>query len=74
MLLSSMPSSMDYFFLGSILFLVVSFIVSLVIIGIIALIKKDEKTSNEYLFLWLKIFGIMFVSVEVLSFIVLVSI
>ena len=37
-------------------------------------IKKDKKTSKEYLFWWLKIFGIMFVSIELLSFIVLVSI
>ena len=80
MLLTSMPNAMDYFFLGSIFFLALSIVVSIVIIGIIgiigiiALIKKDKKTSKEYLFWWLKIFGIMFVSIELLSFIVLVSI
>jgi len=73
MLLTSMPGAMDYFFLGSVFFFAFSLIISLVIIGIIALIKKEEKTYKEYIFLWLKIFGIMFFSLEILSFIILVA-
>lgn len=69
-----MPGSMDYFILGSVFFLAFSFISSLIVIGIIAIIKKDEKTSREYLILWLKIFGIMFFSLDLLAFIFLFAI
>ncbi len=74
MLLTSMPGAMDYFFLASVFFLAFSLIVSIVIIGVIVLIKKDGNPSKNYFVLWLKIFGIMFLSLELLSFIVLVAI
>jgi phosphoglycerol transferase MdoB-like AlkP superfamily enzyme len=69
-----MPGGLDYFILGSVFFLCLSFVVSLLIVGIVAIIKKDEKTFRYYLILWLKIFGIMFVSLDLLAFIVLVAI
>jgi len=55
-----MPSASDYIILLSIVALAASFVVSLLAIGIIAIIKKDQKTARSYFFLWLKIFLILF--------------
>jgi len=71
MLLTSMPSGLDYFFLVSVVSLAISFIVSLLIIGIIALIKKKERNFKSYLFLWLKIFGAMYGTFLLIEFIIL---
>ena len=71
MVLTTMPSGLDYFFLISIVSIVISFIASLIIIGIIALIKKDERNFKSYLKLWLKIIGIMYASFLLVGFIIL---
>jgi hypothetical protein len=71
MLLTSMPSGLDYFFLVSVVSLAISFIVSLLIIGIIALIKKNERNFKSYLFLWLKILGAMYGTFLLIGFIIL---
>jgi len=66
-----MPSGLDYFFLISVVSLGISFVASLLIIGIIALIKKDKKDFKGYLFLWLKILGIMYGTFLLIGFIIL---
>ena len=71
MLLTSMPSGLDYFFLVSVVSLAISFIASLLIIGIIALIKKDERNFKSYLFLWLKILGAMYGAFLLIGFVIL---
>jgi len=74
MLLTSMPSGLDYFMLISVFSAGISFVASLLIIGIIAIIKKDEKSSKNYIILWLKIFGGIFVGIELIAFIILLVI
>ncbi len=74
MLLTTMPGGLDYFILISVFSLGISFIASILIIGIIAIIKKAEKTTKNYLILCLKIFGGIFLGIELIAFIILFTI
>ena len=73
MLLTSMPGTMDYFILASVFSLGFSFIVSIFITFIISIINKSKNKSINYIILWLKIFGIMFISFELIIFIILIA-
>ena len=74
MLLTTMPSGLDYLALFSLYSFGLSFVASILIIGIIAVIKKNTKSFKKYLILWLKIFGIMFFGSLLTAFIFFVAV
>jgi cytochrome bd-type quinol oxidase subunit 1 len=69
-----MPGALDYLAIISVFSLGISFITTVLTIGIIAIIKKNKKPFQKYLVLWLKVFVIVFVCLVLTGFLIFVGI